>query len=157
MDEFRQLYHDKLFQEMAPDEVETFIAHCDQKRYPDGTRLFEANTEAETLYLPVTGGIELRFDLPGNRGETILTTRLPGQAVGWSSIVPPHLYHFAGICKGTTEIYEMKRGNLQALFTQNYHFAYLFMRNVAILVGIRLEQVQEKLSLILGEEATTGW
>jgi hypothetical protein len=43
------------------------------------------------------------------------------------------------------------------LFETNYHLAYIFMRNIAILTGERLHHVQDKLAKVLADEAVNGW
>ena len=58
---------------------------------------------------------------------------------------------------GKTTLLEIDRNTLERLFETNYHLAYIFMRNIAMLTGKRLNQVQNKLARVLADEAATGW
>lgn len=151
------MFSEGLLKGLAPDEAEAFINKCQQKTYSDTTVLFDEMSEANRLYLLVSGQIELQFKLPADKGMSTLATRNPGDAVGWSTVVPPHEYRFSGICKGSTTVLEIDRLTLQSLFSTNYHLAYIFMRNIAVLSGDRLNRVQEKLARVLCDEAIHGW
>jgi len=158
MSETAKLFAEGLLRGLAPDEAEAFLRRCQEKTYPDGTNLFMEQTEASRLYLILKGSIVLKFEMPQREGaDTTIATRKPGDAVGWSAIVPPHQYRLSGYCKGETSLLEIDRDTLQVLFETNYHLAYIFMRNIAILTGERLLQVQDKLAKVLVDEAVSGW
>jgi len=157
MEKFIELFSEGILKGLAPDEAEAFLGRCELKTYPDGAVLFREMTEATRLYLPVSGAIELRFDLPADKGEAVLSTRKPGEAVGWSSMVPPHQYTFSGVCKGETAVYQIDRPTMMALIATNYHLGFIFMRNIAVLSGDRLHRVQEQLARVLCDEAINGW
>ncbi|WP_158247204.1 Crp/Fnr family transcriptional regulator [Geothermobacter hydrogeniphilus] len=152
-----ELFRDGLLKDLATDEAEAFLGRCRRKNYPDGRMLFAEQTEADHLYLLISGRIDLQFELPAQKGTATLVTRSPGDAVGWSTMVPPHRYRFAAVCVGPTTVLEIDRPTLQSLFYTNYHLAYIFMRNIAVLSGDRLLRVQEKLATVLGDEAVNGW
>jgi CRP-like cAMP-binding protein len=153
-----KLFAEGLFKGFAPDETEAFLRRCQQKSYPDGTNLFMEQTEAATLYLILKGSIVLKFEMPQREhADTTIAIRKPGDAVGWSAIVPPHQYRLSGYCKDETTLLEINRSTLQLIFETNYHLAYIFMRNIAVLTGERLHQVQDKLARVLANEAVDGW
>ncbi len=158
MREAVELFAEGLFKGFAPDETEAFLRRCREQTYPDGANLFKEQTEATTLYLILRGGIELHFEMPQRENaDTLIASLQPGEAVGWSALVPPHQYRLSGYCKGDTTLLEIDRGTLQTVFETNYHLAYLFMRNIAALTGERLNHVQDKLARVLADEAATGW
>lgn len=158
MDAKERNFDHKLLNGLAPDEVTAFLRQCQKKKYPDGTCLFLEKSEAKTLYLLLEGNIELCFELPGDRSEvTTITTEEPGETIGWSAIVPPHIYRLSGYCRGETTVYEIDSGSLTILFEANYHLGCIFMRNIAELVGERFYQIQDKLAKVLGEELMSGW
>lgn len=147
-----------LLKGLAPDETAAFLRRCQQKSYKDGTPLFLEQTEASKLYMILEGAIELSFEMPKRENaDTTIAVRKPGDTVGWSAIVPPHLYRFSGHCKGATTLLEIDLETLTLLFETNYHLAYIFMRNIAELTGERLLQVQDKLAKVLASEAVNGW
>jgi CRP-like cAMP-binding protein len=158
MSDTAKLFAEGLFKGFAPDEKEAFLRRCQQKTYPDGTNLFMEQTEANKLYLILKGSIVLKFEMPQRENaDTIIATRKAGDAVGWSAIVPPHQYRLSGYCKGETTLLEIDRDTLQVIFETNYHLAYIFMRNIAVLTGERLHQVQDKLAKVLADEAVNAW
>lgn len=153
-----ELFAEGLFKGFAPDETEAFIRRCQEKTYSDGSNLFMENTDATTLYLILSGGIDLHYEMPRHeKADTTVASLKPGETVGWSVIVPPYQYRLSGYCRGKTTLLEIDRGTLQVMFETNYHLAYLFMRNIAVLTGQRLRQVQDKLAKVLVDESVNGW
>jgi len=147
-----------LFNGLAPDEATAFIRKCTEATYNDGNNLFMEQSDATKLYLILKGGIELRYEMPQRENaDTTIASFKPGDAVGWSVIVPPYQYRLSGYCQGKTTLLEIDRNTLERLFETNYHLAYIFMRNIAMMAGERLNQVQSKLARVLADEAATGW
>ncbi|GAB4168713.1 MAG: hypothetical protein Tsb0017_20200 [Geothermobacteraceae bacterium] len=151
------LFRDGLLKGLAEDEAEAFISHCRRRTCEDGTRLFEEMTEAQSLFLLTDGRIDLTFRLPSDKGEAVLASRGVGDAVGWSTLVPPYLYRFSGVCRGKTELLQIDRPELLGLIQANYHLGFLLMRNIAVMTGERLVRMQEKVAQLLGNEAVNGW
>jgi CRP-like cAMP-binding protein len=153
-----EMFAEGLFKGLAPDETKAFLRQCQEMTYPDGTNLFMEKTEATKLYMILSGGIDLHFEMPQRENaDTTIASRKPGDAVGWSAIVPPHRYRLSGYCRGKTTLLEIDRDTLQVMFETNYHLAYIFMRNIAVLTGERLHHVQDKLAKVLSDEAVSGW
>jgi len=158
MSDTTELFAEGLFKGLAADETKAFLRRCQEKSYPDGTNLFKEQHDAATLYLILSGGIELRYEMPQRENaETAITSLKPGDTVGWSAVVPPHKYALSGYCRDKTTLLEIDRNTLEVLFETNYHLAYIFMRNIAVLAGERVHHVQDKLAKVLADEAATGW
>ncbi len=157
MQNYTKMFEEGLFKGLAPDEAEAFVQRCEKKVYPDKTVLFEEMKEATTLYLLLDGEVELKFQMPAQKGEATLAIRKPGDAIGWSALVPPYHYTLSGVCKGEVTLLQIDRGVMQTVFSNNYHLGYIFMRNIAALSGDRLLRVQDKLAKVLGDEAINGW
>jgi len=153
-----KLFANGLFMGLAPDEATAFLRKCTEASYKDGTNLFMEQSHATKLYLILSGGVELCYEMPQRaNADTSIVSLKPGDAVGWSMIVPPYQYRLSGYCRGKTTLLEIDRDTLERLFETNYHLAYIFMRNIAMLTGARLNQVQNKLARMLADEAATGW
>lgn len=158
MSDIEKLFANGLFKGFAPDETEAFLRRCQKKSYPDGSNLFKEQDEATKLYMILSGGIDLHFEVSQReKVDTTIASLKPGDAVGWSAIVPPHQYRLSGYCKGKTTLLEIDRETLKMIFETNYHLAYIFMRNIAVLTGERLHHVQDKLAKVLVDEAINGW
>lgn len=158
MSDTTELFAEGLFKGLAPDEVKAFLRMCQEKTYPDRTSLFKEQGEANKLYLILSGGIDLHFEMPQRENaDTTIAALKPGDTVGWSAVVPPHQYALSGYCQGKTVLLEIDRDTLEVLFETNYHLGYIFMRNIAALAGARVAHVQDKLAKVLADEAATGW
>ena len=158
MNDAKELFANGLFKGFAPDETEAFLRRCQEKSYPTGANLFMEQSEATTLYLILDGGIDLHFERPQRENvDNTIASLKPGDAVGWSAIVPPHQYRLSGYCRGKTTLLEIDQNTLKMIFETNYHLAYIFMRNIAVLTGARLSHVQDKLAKVLVDEAANGW
>ena len=158
MNDTAELFANGLFKGLAPDETKAFLRMCQEKTYPDSHKLFAEQSEATELYLILDGGIELRFEMPRHeKADTAIASLKSGMAVGWSAIVPPYEYKLSGYCQGKTLLLEIERETLDILFETNYHLAYIFMRNIAVLAGERVNHVQDRLATVLAAEAVDGW
>lgn len=158
MSDIATLFENGLFKGFAPDEAKAFLRRCSETTYKDGSNLFTEQSDATKLYLVSKGAVELRFEMHQRENvDTTIATLKPGDAVGWSVIVPPYQYRLSGYTKGDTTLLEIDREALEVLFENNYHLAFVFMRNVAMVAGERLNQVQDKLARVLADEASTGW
>jgi len=158
MNDIAILFAEGLFKGLAVNETIAFLRRCQEQTYRDGTSLFKEQTKAEKLYLILIGKVQLHFEMPQRENaDTTIASLNPGDAVGWSVIVPPYQYHLSGYCRGETTLLEINRESLEMLFEMSYHLAYIFLRNIAMFTCERLNQVQEKLAKVLADEAVTGW
>jgi CRP-like cAMP-binding protein len=153
-----ELFAEGLFKGLALDETKAFLRMCQEKTYPEGTQLFKEQSDATRLYLILTGGIDLHFEMQQRENvDTTIVALKPGDTVGWSAVVPPHKYALSGYCRSKTILLEIDRDTLEVLFETNYHLAFIFMRNIAVLAGERVHHVQDKLAKLLADEAVNGW
>ena len=158
MPDLLERFHDRLLSGLAEDEVSAFGRLCRKTSYPADAVLFEEGSDAGTLYLLLDGTIDLRFALPGGaRTGTTVTVDEPGEAIGWSALVAPHVYRASGYCRTAVTVLEVERFGLVPQFEANPHMGYVLMRNIAQLVGTRLTQVEQQLVKCVGEEMLHGW
>jgi CRP/FNR family cyclic AMP-dependent transcriptional regulator len=149
----------KIFEGLSGGEVSQLLQLCREKEYADGTCLFAEKDKATTLYLILKGCVELRFEMPGKRQApgTIITKLRPGEAVGWSTMVPPYRYSLSGYCRGETAVLEIDEPVLTDLFQSDYRIGFIIMRNLASLIGERLYRMEDALAKCLGEEILSEW
>jgi CRP/FNR family transcriptional regulator, cyclic AMP receptor protein len=149
----------KILDGLTAEEAAQLLQLCREKKYEDGTCLFTEKGKATTLYLIVKGCIELRFELPGKRQApgTIITSLRPGEAVGWSTMVPPYRYSLSGYCRGETVVLEVDEPHLTRLFQSDYRIGFFIMRNLTSLIGERLYRIEDALAKCLGEELLSEW
>jgi len=78
-----------------------------------------------------------------DREESVLVEeRGTGQALGWSALTPPHRFTLTATALVETEVLALPRTALFALFEARPHVGYIVARNVAAIIGQRLEIFQ---------------
>lgn len=109
-----------------------------------GDTLFHLGSEADRLFVVERGRVALSLPMHvGRREEEVLVEeRLPGQAVGWSALVPPYRFTLTATAQLETEVLALPRQALLDHFAANPHVGYVVTRNVAAVTGQRLQVFQ---------------
>lgn len=109
-----------------------------------GAVLFGLGADAHSLYVIRRGRINLTLPMRvGGRAEDILIEeRLPGQAVGWSALIPPHRFTLTATAPLPTDVTVFRRAQLLEYLSGHPDVGYLVALNVAALVGQRLQVLQ---------------
>jgi CRP-like cAMP-binding protein len=109
-----------------------------------GEVLFRLGAEATSLYLLQSGLITLTMPMHiGGRDEDVrIDERLPGQTVGWSTLIPPHHFTLNATASVATDLLVFPRGRLLEHFESRPLVGYAISRNLAALVGERLQVFQ---------------
>jgi CRP-like cAMP-binding protein len=113
-------------------------------RLEAGDVLFCLGSEASNLYLVERGLVALTMPLQvGGREENVLIEeRIPGQTLGWSTLIPPHRFTLTAAAPVETELLAFARETLVQYFDRRPDVGYVISRNVAALVGQRLQVFQ---------------
>jgi CRP-like cAMP-binding protein len=111
---------------------------------PTGTQLFELGSDAQDVYLIDRGRIALTLPMRiGARQEDVLVEeRIAGQMVGWSGLIPPHRFTLKASAQIDTDVIVLPRAPLLEFFDANPAIGYVVMRNLASVVGQRLQVFQ---------------
>lgn len=122
---------------------------CQAGQGQENERLCAEGREAQEFFLLMEGRVELRYELP--RGESssdeTLSVVEPTGSWGWSALVPPHRYTLSGYCTSPAcRFIRLRRDDLWALFDQSPRIGYIFMRNLAGIIGQRFHAVQDELA-----------
>lgn len=79
----------------------------------------------------------------GSHQEDILAEeRLPGQMVGWSSLIPPHRFTLQAVAAVDTELLVLPGRALLDFLLENPSVGYSVVSNLAQIVGQRLALFQ---------------
>ncbi|MEW5911593.1 MAG: cyclic nucleotide-binding domain-containing protein [Thermodesulfobacteriota bacterium] len=125
-----------------------------------GNRISAAGEKAEHLFFLIRGRIDLRYDLPGRESshDHTLSVIEPGGIWGWSALVPPHLYTLSSYCVAEECVYlRFPAADLKKLFEQDARIGYVFMKNLAAVVGRRFAALQDELSRLDGFDQMHNW
>jgi CRP/FNR family transcriptional regulator, cyclic AMP receptor protein len=109
-----------------------------------GDKLFRLGDEADHLFTINRGRVALTLPMSvRDRDEDILIDeRASGQTVGWSALIPPHRFTLTATALAETEVVALPRTALVQYFTDNPAVGYAVTRNVASVIGQRLQVFQ---------------
>ncbi len=133
-----------LVADLRQEEATQLLALGSRVNLSSGQVLFRMGSEATTLYLVERGRIALTLPMQvGGREEDVLVEeRTPGQTVGWSALIPPYRFTLNAIAPLETDVLAFKRSSLLEYFGQSPVVGYLVTKNVASVIGQRLQVFQ---------------
>jgi CRP-like cAMP-binding protein len=109
-----------------------------------GAELFHLGDDAECIYLVLRGRVRLTLPMQvRNREEDVLVEeRSSGQTVGWSALTPPYRFTLTAAVQLETEVIAFPREALHAYFAEHADTGYVVSRNLANIIGNRLQLFQ---------------
>ena len=72
----------------------------------------------------------------------LVEARLPGQTLGWSGLIPPHVYTLKAVAAMETELLVLPRSSLLSHFSDHPRVGYTVLSNLAMTIGERLQLFQ---------------
>ncbi len=132
------------FKDISADVLEELATHGQTQTFEMGHLLFERAQEANDLMLLQEGAVDLFFPLHvmGVTRELTMESKHAGDMVAWSALVSPYRFRLSGRCTSRCVITCFNRDDLLTFFDAHTHCGYLFMRNLAGVVGRRLQNMQ---------------
>ncbi len=111
---------------------------------PAGHVLFNLGEPAEKVYLVMKGRISLTLPMQirGGEQDVLVEERLAGETLGWSGLIPPHRFTLKASASVESELLAFPRVALLEYFDANPTVGYTVSRNVASVIGHRLEVFQ---------------
>ena len=133
-----------LLRDLAQHEAAEVMALGYRVHLPSGGELFRLGTAAESVFVIERGRIALTLPIQvGGREEDILVEeRVAGQTVGWSGLIAPHRFTLSAAAPLETEIIALPRTALLDYFAAHPAAGYVVTRNLASVVGQRLQVFQ---------------
>jgi CRP/FNR family transcriptional regulator, cyclic AMP receptor protein len=110
----------------------------------EGEVLFQIGDDATQLYLVRDGVIDLAMPMQveGHTEDVRVEQCQAGQALGWSTLVPPHRFTLKASASGHALLIALPRGVLLAHLAERPEVGYALMRNVTAMLGQRLQIFQ---------------
>ena len=129
---------------VAPADVEAITALGDTSQLGTGDTLFGLGDPADHLFVIDRGRVALTLPMQiRDRDEAILIEeRGPGQTVGWSALIAPHRFTLTASALIETRVLALPRAALLDYFSVHPDVGYTVTRNVASVVGQRLQIFQ---------------
>lgn len=113
-------------------------------RVASGQTLFALGQPADSLYVVERGQmlLTLPMSVRGHEQSIVVEERAARQAVGWSALIPPHRFTLSATAAVDTDLLVFDRAALLGHFAAHPEVGCVFMRNLAALVGQRLQVLQ---------------
>ena len=134
----------ELLSGLGPDDVAAVTALGSRITLSNGDALFRLGDQADRLYVIERGRIALTLPMRvRDRDEDILIEeRTAGQTLGWSALIPPNRFTLTATALVQTEVIALPRTALLEHFARTPEVGYAVTRNVAAVVGQRLQVFQ---------------
>ncbi len=129
---------------LSHDESQALLALGLRISLSSGQSLFRMGDEATTLYVVERGLIALTLPMQvlGREEDVLVEERSPGQTVGWSALIPPYRFTLNATAPLETEVLALTRSALLEHFAAWPIVGYIVTRNVASVIGQRLQVFQ---------------
>ena len=135
----------ELLNDISSAEAEQVLKLGTRVFVPAGTSLFRLGDPADRLFLVERGRIKLTLPMSvrGREEDVFVEERAPGQAVGWSALIPPYRFTLtATAALYDAEVIALPREALLDYFADHPAAAYKIALNLAVVVGNRLHLFQ---------------
>ncbi len=138
------LLHSPIFEDIPADAVAELCSRGRSVSFDAGRLLFERGQDADELMILQEGGVELLFPVMilGVTREVTMETKQPGAVVAWSSLVGPYHFTLSARCACDCRLVSFMRDTLHSFFETDPDTGYRFMRNLAGVIGRRLQAMQ---------------
>ena len=134
----------ELLKGLSPTEVEQVLPLGTRITVPSGGSLFRLGDSADRLFLVERGRIRLTFPMliRGHEEEVFIEEKKPGEAVGWSALVPPYRFTLSATAPLETEVIALPRETLCAFCECSPAVGARIGLNLSFVVAQRLQLVQ---------------
>ena len=136
--------HPELFSGLTDADATALEALGSRLALEAGQVLFRIGDDATHIYVVQSGTIELRMPMQveGHDEDVCIEDCAAGHLLGWSTLVPPHRFTLGATARLHTELLALPREVLLAYFASRPDVGYPVMRNVAAVLGQRLQVFQ---------------
>jgi len=134
----------ELLKDLGAEDVQQVLAIGTRIALRSGASLFQLGDPAERLFLIERGRIRLTLPMQvrGRQEDVVVEERTAGQTVGWSALIPPHMFTLAATAPLDTELIALPREELRRYFAAHPTVGYQITLNLAVVIGHRLQLFQ---------------
>lgn len=134
---------------LDPEFYEYFHDCASIRRFASQQQIFREGGEADHFYLILSGEVALETVVPGC-GTVVIQRLGPKEALGWSWLFPPHLWHFTATTLAPTEVISFDAAALRAKAEENRDFRDELLTRVAKTLLERLQGTRMQLIDLYG-------
>jgi CRP/FNR family cyclic AMP-dependent transcriptional regulator len=111
--------------------------------FRQGEWLFREGDPANSLYVVLEGTVDIQLALDANRDVyTDVESLVPGDVVGWSTLVEPFVYRMGAIATSDARLAMIEGLSLAEIVDDYPEASCKLMRNLARIVGERLDALR---------------
>lgn len=118
--------------------------------YSDQSFIFREYGSADMLFLILEGKIAIGTYY-NSEDYLIIQTLEPGEILGWSWFIPPHLWHFDAWALEKSKLLAISAEEVRSLCESDIHFGYTFYNRLSHMLAERLEMLQKRLKYLENE------
>lgn len=137
VEEIRDLRQHPFFHDFPPEVVEQLLPLATVREYEANARLCREGDIADKFFLILGGSVAIELHAP-HAGKRRIQTLGPGDAIGWSWIVPPHRWQFDVRSIEPVRVAEFEAGRLRELCEQNHTIGYYVCKRLLEVLARRL-------------------
>ncbi len=144
MDSVLKLSRCAVFEDIAREAIEELCSLGRELSFGAGHVLFTRGQDADELMILQEGVVELLFpvQIMAVTRELTLESKKEGDLVAWSGMVRPYQFTLSARCASDCRLIGFSRDTLHAYFEKEPRTGFLFMRNLAGVIGRRLQAMQ---------------
>jgi CRP-like cAMP-binding protein len=134
----------ELLRGLSDEQAQAVVALGTRIRVASGAELFPLGAPANSVFVVERGQIALTLPMQVRHSEedVLIEERTPGQALGWSALIPPHRFTLKATAPLDSEVLSIPRAALLEHFAAHPEVGYIVTRNVAEVMGRRLQVFQ---------------
>lgn len=138
------LLRSAIFEDMSEAAVQDLCGNGHILSFDAESKLFERGDTANDLMVLLDGVVELLFPLRilGASREVPMESKHAGDVVAWSALVRPYHFTLSARCATKCKLMSFGRAALFRFFEADPETGYVFMRNLAGVIGRRLQALQ---------------
>ncbi|MER5928818.1 Crp/Fnr family transcriptional regulator [Streptomyces sp. NPDC002054] len=118
------------------------LAH--EVNFPEGARIFDEGTPAESFWIVRSGTVTLELPVPGRRPAAIESLG-PGELVGWSWLFPPYVWQLGAEAMTPVRAYEFDGAAVRMQMDADPAFGSALGHWVGRVLAQRLHQTRTRL------------
>lgn len=139
-----------LFSCMNQEHLQRVEPLCNRWSTGDNIMLFRQGQPARALYVVEKGKAALELSLPSPEGAGLsapatVATAGPGEAIGWSAVVAPHIMTLSARTLGPSSFILIDGMALTEVLHRHKDMGFLFMEALSRLLAERLMQTRQTL------------
>ncbi|MFK0234817.1 Crp/Fnr family transcriptional regulator [Streptomyces vinaceus] len=120
------------------------MSQAREVNFPEGARIFEEGSRAESFWIVRSGTVTLQIPLPGRRPAPVESLG-PGELVGWSWLFPPYTWQLSAEAMTPVRSYEFDATAVRMLMDADPAFGSAVGHWVGRVLALRLQQTRTRL------------